>query len=56
MTIFKQRTRQALFQVSCIGQRGPLLKPTKAERKAAKWAGRVLTEQKQHERAWEKIG
>lgn len=45
--ILKEKQRKALCEVACLGQRSSLLfRPTRAERKAAKWAGRVLREQK----------
>lgn len=43
MRILREKQRLALWEVVCMGQQSSLyVKPTRAERKAAKWAGRVL--------------
>lgn len=48
------KERKALFEVVCIGQYNGLRRPTRAERKAAKWAGRVLQERKSSNLMWQR--
>lgn len=46
MRRLKQKQYEALFEVLCLGQRSHAYdKPTRAERKAAKWGYRVLKQQ-----------
>ncbi len=47
MSLLTDRQRKALFEVVCMGQRSfEAQKISRAERKAAKWAGRVLDQHK----------
>lgn len=46
MRQLKRKQHRALFEVLCLGQRSHQYdRPTRAERKAAKWSYRVLEEQ-----------
>lgn len=46
--ILKDRQRKALREVAAMGQYNGWHRPSRAERKAAKWAWRVLEAEKAH--------